>query len=759
MRHYREVCVLFILFAMLFCCYGKEVTLLEKTFTPPRIIGEQYHNLLTTIDMPKERPDATARFHLEAEIITEGDASAGMKLRQTVFNRKDPLYSTFFWKKTATTSGEVLRGSTTLANKDIPPQDLLELALCLYNVSKQGAIQVNKVTVRMETPDEPAAAPPEGLIIEKNFTPPVEISTYYHRLLAVPMPEREFSADSLFTLQVSISGEDGARGGMKLRQIVEGQKNTPYTTFFWNRALAENAEVVTATCRLDGNYPPEKLKGLQIFAYNCNKAGKVKIESVALGEEKTEAETTQSQTAPVWKTFTHWRKKPDFFPTGVYLYGREEELKKIAALQNLSLEQYFRKIFQDIRAHACNCVYMSGLSTSPEVFKWFCHLANEYGLKVFAQANDSLYIRQARGKEYFAEVTEPASRKFLPAYNELPNLVGYLNIEEVSPRPEAMELMRMGRVLAKELMPNIPVYMLHNSIKSMEMDNQEPQPDWYGFDRYRFRIVSQTNELVISTPSDMARLIYREISEFYQFAAERGLPLLFVGQGYKCEEFARKNAGPRSGYREVSPGVWRGYTRYMPRNGMNLQFYLSVAAGARGFMLYFYQSKPPQEKAVWRSDGLVSPTGEESWYWKETGDCLREATPLFPLFSSWFREATCPAQTDDDTVYIASFVRPDLQGRFFLPVNTHIANWDGDNPIRAQVDTQLHSDEENLQGFEWCGNKTFKLQLPENSNPLWEVINGKPVNSDAIELAPGKGVVLFQGSKEECDRIRGELKL
>jgi len=309
-------------------------------------------------------------------------------------------------------------------------------------------------------------------------------------------------------------------------------------------------------------------------------------------------------------------------------------------------------------------------------------------------------------------------------------------------------------------MPKIPVFMLHNNIKAMEMDDQEPQPDWYGFDRYRFRMVAGGgDELVISTPADMARLIYREIGEFHQFAARRGLPVIFVGQGYKHEEFQRKNAGQRSGYREVSPGVWRGYNRYMPRNGMNLQFYLSVAAGARGFLLYFYQSFLPRANADSRSDGLISLTGEESWYWKETGDCLKEAAPLLPLFSSWFREAECPAKADDATVYTASFIRPDLDGRFFLPVNTHIANWDGSNPIRTSANTQLHSDEENLQGFEWCQNKTFKLQLPENGSPLWDVASGKKLNPDALELPPGKGKVLFQGSEDEVRRIRRELKL
>ena len=268
-------------------------------------------------------------------------------------------------------------------------------------------------------------------------------------------------------------------------------------------------------------------------------------------------------------------------------------------------------------------------------------------------------------------------------------------------------------------------------------------------------VVGDAGELVISTPSDMARLIYKEINEFYQFAAERGLPLIYVGQGYKDEEFQRKNAGPRSGYREVAPGVWRGYNRYMPRNGMNLQFYLSVGAGARGFLLYFYQSFLPRENATSRSDALVSLTGEESWYWKEIGDCLREVQPLLPLFSSWFREAKCPAKADDAKVYTSSFIHPEIDGRFFLPVNTHIANWDGNNPIRTSTNTQLYSDEENLQGFEWCQqNKSCKLQLPENDNPLWEVITGKKLNPDALEIPPGKGIVLFQGSQDELNKIR-----
>ena len=201
----REVCVLFVLSAMLFCCHGKEITLLEKTFSPPRMIGEQYHTVLSTINMPSERPDATTRFHLEADIVTEGGAIAGMRLRQTVFNQKAPLYSTFFWKKTAA-SGETLRGSTKLV-KDISPRDLLGLAVCLYNVNRQGSIQVNKIVIRMDTPDTAdAVSLPGELLLEKVFSPPAEISKYYHNLLPVPLQKREFSADSLFTLH-SVSGE------------------------------------------------------------------------------------------------------------------------------------------------------------------------------------------------------------------------------------------------------------------------------------------------------------------------------------------------------------------------------------------------------------------------------------------------------------------------------------------------------------------------------------------------------------------------
>ena len=197
--------------------------------------------------------------------------------------------------------------------------------------------------------------------------------------------------------------------------------------------MFENPENFTVTCRLDSSYPPEKLKGLQVFAYNCNRQGKMKIESVQLREEKKKPQA--AAVAPIKQTYTHWRRKPDFFPTGVYLYGTPQELQKIAAVQNLTLEQYFKKIFQDIRAHSCNSIYLANLTMSPEIFLQACRLADEAGIKVFAQGTRDLYIRATRGAEYFAEVTEPASRKYLPAYNEVPNLVGYLNIEEVPSRP------------------------------------------------------------------------------------------------------------------------------------------------------------------------------------------------------------------------------------------------------------------------------------------------------------------------------------
>ena len=126
----------------------------------------QYHTLLSTIDIPKERPDATTRFHLEAEIITEGGASVGMKLRQSCFNRKD-RFVPFSGKRPHGKWGN-LSGSTTLV-KDVSPQDLLGLALCLYNVSRQGTIQVNKVTVRMELLMPIATPPSEELLRESLY--------------------------------------------------------------------------------------------------------------------------------------------------------------------------------------------------------------------------------------------------------------------------------------------------------------------------------------------------------------------------------------------------------------------------------------------------------------------------------------------------------------------------------------------------------------------------------------------------------------
>jgi hypothetical protein len=318
-------------------------------------------------------------------------------------------------------------------------------------------------------------------------------------------------------------------------------------------------------------------------------------------------------------------------------------------------------------------------------------------------------------------------------------------------------------------MGNVPMSTLHNNYTAMLNDTKD-LPDWFGFDRYRFRIVGtpEKKNFAISTPTDMVRLLRSEIAKFQRIAAERGRPLIYVGQSYRQEnEIRNKNVTLKSGFKEISPGVWRGWFRYMPPHGMYLQFWLAVAEGAKGFMMYHYRTfdipKAWLEKSgVIQDIGLVDKMGKANGFWSEFGECAGEAKSFFPLFSTWFKEGVVNAKTDNKWVFVNSFILKDIKGRFFVPVNTKIATWDKHCPWRPKDNTQLHYSKDRLAGFAPVGNLSFNIQ-PLTDGALWNLADGTQLGSKAgkysLSLKPGQGTIIFQGTKEELNKIRKRLKL
>ena len=586
---------------------------------------------------------------------------------------------------------------------------------------------------------------------EKEIANPVNQTAYYHNNGTVDLSKLAQPGK----IKVTVRASGDVTFGCKLR--VHPQIGKPeFKTLFWNRQLTAAAKDFSAVSSFDIDH--DLIKKVEIYTYNIKKSGNFKIESFKIET----APKTKTIVVPAEKTYTEFDYDPGFFPLGSYLYfySKKYAEENYAAPRGLSVEQYVDTVFADMKAHGCNCVYVSNLSDDPDFFKFVCKTAEKHGLKVFFQGTRDLYIRTEKNWDYYNKVTVPAIKKYLHLYNDIPNLAGYSGKEEVQPVGDAIAIMKAGRKLGKEQMPKVPVFTLHNNIIAMRQDIEEDIPEWFGFDRYRFRMVMDSKgNYVISTPSDMVRLINREIGEAYNVAASKKRPLIYVGQAYKCYHITKsKRFSKATGYREIEPGVWKGYFRYMPKNGMHLQFWIAVSRGCRGFLLYHYQSLKNGNNLERRyEENLVDVNGKESWFWKETGDCFKQNAVLLPLFQKWCREGKPAAVSPTADVMVNTFILPGFKGRFVLPLNTLIATWDKTNPYRTNANTQLYSDDENLQGFTWAKERKIKLNLAAKGD-LRDLLTGKVVNPAEIILPPGQGRVFFQGSKAEFDAVKKHFK-
>lgn len=470
-------------------------------------------------------------------------------------------------------------------------------------------------------------------------------------------------------------------------------------------------------------------------------------------------------------TFLRREFTPPRFPIGPYIYGRPDDLRESARQQGLTLEQLFDGYAADVAAHGGNTIYYANLTTDPEVFRLAVQTAGKHGVGVFGQLTADLYLRPERGAEHYEQVTLPTAGKIMPQYRGLPNVLGWMGKEEAAAGD--MPLVAKYRGAIRELDPTHAQFTLHNNLPAFQAES-EPLPEWFGFDRYRFRCLKAHYGLLISTPRDMAIRLRDELRQFYAEAAQRGRPLVYVMQGYGHENLfttedirkwsggQRESLDPWGGFREVEPGVWRGWDRYPPPpGGMRLQSWLAVSEGAQGLLIYHYNRLKTEGDL--RYVALVDEQGKETALWREFGECMAEMKPLLPLILSWHKEALPRAAADDDWVRVSSFIRGFEAERYLLVVNERIATWDDGSPALPRGKTELHFDDQGLAGLHPAGPLRCTVAV-EGDAPVFDLLSGRRLEraadgSVALTVGPGSGVVLMQGPAETLAAVRRELGL
>ena len=452
---------------------------------------------------------------------------------------------------------------------------------------------------------------------------------------------------------------------------------------------------------------------------------------------------------------------PPLFPMGPYIYGTPKELEERARARRMTLQELLEAHAKDVAAHGGNTIYYANLAGEPDAFIMAVNAATKHRISVFAQLPGPMYLNPAKGREYYERVTKPAAQNILPRYKGLEGVLGWMGKEEASVKE--MPLVIEYRKLCKELDPTHNLFTLNNRLEGFQADT-EAYAEWYGFDRYRFKIVQPPG--VISTPREVVSLLSNEIAGCYAEAAKRGRPLICVGQAWAFIAEKTTKMEPRSGFREVRPGVWRGWERYLPEHAMYLQSWLAITEGAKGLLWYHYygatQGRDTAVGKLIREECLVDENGTESPHWQELGQCFYDLQRLTPLFLSWFKEGLRYGTADSPWIKIRTFIRDFDHERYYVLLNTRIAEWDNTSPSRPTNDTNLHFDEKGVAGFDPVGDLEFKF-TPEGGDAVWDVLTAKRLISNAdgsftLKLPPGRGIVLVQGSEKDVsaalERVR-----
>jgi len=468
-------------------------------------------------------------------------------------------------------------------------------------------------------------------------------------------------------------------------------------------------------------------------------------------------------------------RAPGFFPAGPYIYGRTPRLREWAEQRGMTLEQLFEYLAADVKAHGGTAIYYANLTTDPPVFRTAVAAARGHGLKVFGQLTADLYLRVEKGREHYETVTLPAARRIMPGYRGLEGVVAWMPKEEVP--VEHMPLLREYRRELRKLDPTHALFMLHNHLAPFQAESDE-LPEWFGFDRYRFRCFKAHYGLLISTPKDMVGRLTAEIGACYAEAEKRGRPLLYVMQGYGHQDVCTADdvrawsgggcdeLGPNTGYAEIAPGTWLGWDRYPPPvNGMHLQSWLAVSEGAKGLLIFHYgpASLRTAHGRPLKQMTLVTDDGSETRLWSEFADCMADMSAFTPLFLAWHREAVPRAATDTPEFVVRSFIRRFDSERFLLIHNRRIATWDKDSPALPRGATELHFDESGLAGLRPAGVREAAFAV-EGSEPLWHLKTGRRLapSEDGVyhlSVQPGRAEILFQGDEPALREERRSLGL
>lgn len=790
-----------------------------------------YYKFLQTVYVNKADIDDSTVFEFQVKAYGTSDARIGV--RATAYDENNVSLGAFsiFWNKTL--NSNVLRYHKARFTLGSTFKTAKTLKIYIYRTNQLGTIWYNASSLDFDysTVDTTLFSADyesgdtlvelyEGLWSRK-------LDNYYYYLCPlVIFPDRkdDFETSNYQTsykISINAAGEDGAMLGAKVEFYNSSNVllESLYTGL-WNETLTTDYTLHSSIFQIpaDASYSKDDIAKVRIIVYRSNQIGTLWTNSVdlecfnavsirynelevnlvadgfTLTEEGDMLLATKSDQRKYYAilddangiakyaylgiTYLKSSAVMNSFPVGVYIYETQAGIAQLATDWGVTSTEVYETIAKDVADHNCNTVYYSNLSPYPTDFKSAIAQFQLEGIDVFGQLNGSSYLRTENDHSYYEATTVPATTSLLPDYIDTTGIIGWSGKEECA--PEDVSLVEDYRALCEQLDMSHGTLTVHNDLDSQKNDTMN-LPDWFGFDRYRFRnfVSPSTYGMNLTTPLYGMNLLSDEIDNHYWASAEIGRPLIYVGQAYG-EQYELTESllqskysldldqmSTKTGFIETSTDVWTGWATYMPpANCMYLQTWTAIAGGAKGILLFHYFTHGTDTTSgKIQVKGLVDDDLIESSQWLEFKNSVSDVLYFLPLASQWHKEWNPKASVDVDSKWITanSFIRDFDEERYLVVVNKRIGTWDTTSPEIPTNSTQLYYDNDGLAGITAATALSFEIDI-EGSDSVWDLYTGTQLTKNAnglydLSLDPGRGVVLMQGTQTELTAIRTELNL
>lgn len=470
----------------------------------------------------------------------------------------------------------------------------------------------------------------------------------------------------------------------------------------------------------------------------------------------------------------------DKIPLGFIVYMGQ--LNGSATRQGIPWKKLAERMFSDLSKKNVSTLVitpggrlMSKEKDEHDGIQFLLDTAKQYNMKVILQPS-SLYLRLRKGVNKKTDIKKTKrlwpkkikkSSKLFEKFDAHPALLAWSFKEEV--QPGDTKLLSEYYAMFRKAGCKSPIFLCNNQITSANK-TIKPEPQILAFDRYTYKYITYLG--LLPTPLKSMQMLVKSANAFLQAAVSTGRPLIHVGltdQNYcrQLLESKRIIRDPKAGWKKNAEGGWDTTIYYFPpKNGMRAQIWCAIAAGAKGFIGWFYnypagdntrKFKPPHPRSVEGTHFGIGCNrfGQEPPELEEIGATFGDIKKLEKYILNMNRRVFPKASATDKNTFVFTHQIMKSNEYILAVVNTKI----GTNNKKTGI--YIDSKTARLQGVDPVGARRVEILLKDKS-AVFDLKNNKSLTVNDkkvfITLGPGEGTLLLLGNKDDADKLRENLE-